>query len=62
MTTPKTTAPVEQKPEDVTVSEGLAKILEADALLTPEQEDAMADKARAAAKESRDAHNKHQDE
>jgi len=62
MTTEKPTAPAEKKPEDVTVSEGLAKILEADALLTPEQEDALAEKAKQAAKESQDAHNNHRDE
>lgn len=47
-----------EKPEDVTISEGLAKIHEASEQLTEEQEDAMADKAREAAKESQAEHDK----
>ncbi|WP_410013852.1 hypothetical protein [Sodalis sp. C49] len=42
-----------QKPEDVTISQGLGKLFEAEEELTDEQTDAMAEKARAAAKDSR---------
>ncbi|HEY0209768.1 hypothetical protein [Acerihabitans sp.] len=41
-----------QKPEDVTISQGLGKLFEAEEALTDEQTDAMAEKARAAAKDS----------
>jgi hypothetical protein len=42
----------QQKPEEVTINEGLAKINEAEEALTPEQVDAMAEKAKQAAKDS----------
>ncbi|MEA9391372.1 hypothetical protein SJI19_12600 [Acerihabitans sp. TG2] len=51
----KPTAQHEKAPAEVTVSEGLHKIFEADAALTPEQVDAMAEQAKAAAKQSQDA-------
>lgn len=51
-------SPVEpdvKAPADVTISEGLDKIFEAGEALTSEQVDAMAEQAKAAAKQSQDA-------
>lgn len=49
----KPIAAEDQKPEEVTISQGLGKLFEAEEELTDEQTDAMAEKARTAAENSR---------